>query len=210
MFTFRTTARKFTSRFALAAGTSAALFAIASPAALASKSLPEALKADLAVCPGQTFAQTFAELGDLSYYTQVPSPTAESAEGWELSGGAAVVPATLGDGSEGSVIDLPAGAVAVSPPTCVTLQYPTARVFTNSVAGIAALQVTVVYASSHKNVAKVGGSPEAGWTLSEPFEVKPQLGGRLEETREVRFVFTANGKHSDTQLDGLFVDPRMV
>ena len=48
-----------------------------------------------------------------------------------------------------------------------------------------------------------------GWTLSEPFDVQPELGGKSEATREVRFVFAAGKGSGDTQLYGLFVDPRM-
>ena len=228
MFTFRPTAEKFADKFAvkcagkfarklpLAVGAATALLGITASSALATESsgsgdsVPAVVKADLAVCPGQTFAQTFAELGDLSYYTQVPGPTAEATEGWELSNGASVVSTTLPDGSEGTVIDVPSGAVAVSPPTCVTLQYPTARVFTNSLSGTLPVQVTVVYAAVAKNVARVGGNPDPGWALSQSFQVKPQLGGKVEEAREVRFIFTGGGKHADTQIYGLFVDPRMV
>lgn len=54
-----------------------------------------------------------------------------------------------------------------------------------------------------------GASEAGGWELSEPFEVDPQLGGKAEEVRQVRFIFVAQGRNSDTQLYGLYVDPRM-
>jgi hypothetical protein len=44
-------------------------------------------------------------------------------------------------------------------------------------------------------------------TLSQPFAVKPELGGSEEGAREVRFVLTAGS--GEAQLYGLWVDPRM-
>ncbi|HEX4466469.1 MAG TPA: hypothetical protein VH025_04730 [Solirubrobacteraceae bacterium] len=201
-------------KFSFAAGASAAVLSIAAPAASANGGPVEILKGDLAVCPGQTFSQVFAGLGDESFYTRVPGPT--EAEGWELSGGATITTGTLPDGTEGPVIDIPSGATVVSPATCVTLLYPTMRAYTSTIVGSYALQTSVSYGSGKtsanpKTIGKLGGDgSHPGWVLSEALEIKPQLGGKLEETREVRFVFTAKGGHGDTYLYGLYVDPRMV
>jgi hypothetical protein len=174
---------------------------------------PAALKAVLAVCPGQTFAQTFSELGDSNYYTPVRLPSSGSLEGWQLLNGASVIPSTQPDGSEGSAIDMPSGAVAVSPPTCVTLQYPSARAYIENVEGPSSIAVAVGYENTKalakpKPLATVKGA-QGGWLLSNAFDVQPQLGGKLEETREVRFVFTATGKNSDAHLGAVYIDPRM-
>jgi hypothetical protein len=48
-----------------------------------------------------------------------------------------------------------------------------------------------------------------GWELSAPFNVKPQLGGKEEGVREVRFVYANITKSSDFHLSALYVDPRM-
>jgi hypothetical protein len=239
----RPTARKITRRLSVATGTSLALLlCLGSASALAArgwpeapsaprgapeapsapKAAPEALSAVQAVCPGQTFAQTFTSLGDSSYYTLVAgSEFNGSAEGWELFGGAHVASTTRPDGSSGGALDLPSGSAAVSPPVCVTLQYPTARIWMQSVEGKSNVTVGVAYASA-RSTAKAravgsldgeegsAGHGESGtWQLSEPFEVDPQLGGKAEEVREVRFIFYAGGRGSDTQLYGLYVDPRM-
>ncbi|MHB8243675.1 MAG: hypothetical protein ACYDHN_17025 [Solirubrobacteraceae bacterium] len=194
---------------------------LSSASALASKGSPEAFSAVQAVCPGQTFAQAFSALGDSNFYTLVPgSEFNGSSEGWELFGGAQVLSSTHPDGTSGSALDLPSGSVAVSPPVCVTLQYPTARIWTQTVEGKSDVAVAVAYANTRTATKprQVGslqaegagnGDQEEGWQLSEPFEVEPQLGGKAEEVRQVRFIFAALGRNNDTQLYGLYVDPRM-
>jgi len=186
------------------------------------KEASAAVSAALAVCPGQTFAQPFQAFGDVNYYTLVEGSEFNSpSEGWELLGGASVVSSTRPDGSTGSVLDLPSGATAVSPPVCVTLQYPTARMWTNTVQGKSKVAVSVAYANTRtaskpKQVGTIqedssgqGNGEAAGWTLSRPFNVQPELAGKVEETRQVRFIFASGSTGSDTQLYGLYVDPRM-
>ncbi len=182
---------------------------------------PAALSAALAVCPGQTFAQPFMGVGDANYYTLVQGSEFNApSEGWELLGGAKVLPTSRPDGSAGSVLDLPGGAVAVSPPVCVTLMYPTARIWTRGTEGERHVVVSVAYANT-KTASKprvvgsidqsgtLGAGHQTGWALSLPFDVRPELGGKIESTRQVRFVFAAAKSTGDTQLYGLFVDPRM-
>ncbi|HTZ87521.1 MAG TPA: hypothetical protein VMB05_12710 [Solirubrobacteraceae bacterium] len=206
------------------------LAAFASGPALASKGPwwshgnPASAKqnAELAVCPGQTFAQPFESQNDENYYTLVEGSEFNGPEeGWDLKYGAEVVQATRPDGSEGGVLDLPTGAIAVSPPVCVTLQYPKARAYVENAEGQGGgVTVGVFYAGAKP----VGGLPlsvplglpvgqlsakkNAGWELSNPFNVKPQLGGSEEGTREVRFIF-ANLSRGEYHVSGLYVDPRM-
>jgi hypothetical protein len=179
--------------------------AVASLALLALSSAP-ALAAS--TCEGQSFSQPFAALGDSNYYTLVAGSQFNApSEGWRLSDGAQIVEATRPDGSSGGVLDIPEGAHAVSPPVCVTLLYPSARAFiSNATSG--GLRVAVAYASTGVIARVAGIRGQAGWTLSEPFSVMPELGGAGEETRNVRFIFT--GRSGDTHLYGLYVDPRMI
>jgi hypothetical protein len=177
---------------------------------------PEELNKELAVCPNQTFSQPFLAFEDDNYYTQVSgSEFNAGSEGWLLWGGAQVVEAARPDGSSGGVLELPGGAVAVSPPVCVTLAYPSARAWAETVQGGGGLSVGVYYAGARNGPARaehVGllGSEEAGeWNLSEPFEIKPQIAGDEEGVREVRFVFHNAVRQSDFRLWGLYVDPRM-
>jgi hypothetical protein len=215
----RPTAAKSMTNLGWALGATLSLLAILTPSALAAKggnsgkTTTEAVVGAPALCPGQTFSQPFTALGDSSYYTLVPgSEFNNPSEGWQLIGGAKISSTTRPDGSSGSVLDLPTGGIAISPPVCITLRYPTARVWTRAGENNDNVIVSVVYAKAltqPKSVGSIEGT-QSEWQLSEAFEVQPELGGKTEEAREVRFVFAATSKGSDTQLYGLFVDPRMI
>jgi len=172
------------------------------------------LAPETAVCPGQIFAQPFLALGDLNSYTLVSgSEFNNPPEGWELKGGAKVVSATHPDGSAGYALDLPSGAVAVSAPVCVTLQYPAARLYAKTLEGKAGLAVAVSYSEtkSETKPKQVGETKntQGAWEASEALSVLAQLGGKAEETREVRFVLTAAGNATSTLVYDLYVDPWM-
>jgi hypothetical protein len=206
----RPTAFRF-SRLISAVGICSAMLGVSAAPALAGGKQTQAP----ATCEGQTFTQQFDAYKDSNFYTLVPGGEFNNvSQGWELSNGAQIVETTRPDGTTGGVLNMPSGSVAVSPPVCVTLQYPTARVSVQDVRGSEGVAVAVAYANTKtaeapKNVGQVHGQ-QSSWTLSNPFNVQPQTAGHSEETREVRFVFTAQGKTSDFQLSGLYVDPRMV
>ncbi len=192
---------------------SASAMAHSQPEAKAPKPAPAKVSAELAVCPGQTFAQEFGAFADSNFYTQVEGSQFNGGpEGWELRNGAEVVEGTRPDGSTGGVLDLPSGAIAISPPVCVTLQYPTARAWVESVQGGGGVTVGVYYAGTKATGQVVGqltGKTVGGWELSSPFNVKPELTGSQEGIREVRFVYANTTRTSDFHLSGLYVDPRM-
>lgn len=172
--------------------------------------------AELAVCPGQVFSQPFEAFEDDNYYTLVEGSEFNAGpEGWILRRGAEVVEGTRPDGSTGGVLELPGGALAISPPVCVTLQYPTARAWVQTVGGSGGVSVGVYYAGvKHglrraEHVALLGSEEEGAWELSDPFAVKPELAGSEEGVREVRFVYANLGWHGVFRLSGLYVDPRM-
>ncbi len=230
MSSFRHAASSIVRIVACAAGTALALVialyvpvaadaAEAEPTAVeavvaAPKAVAAQVSAELAVCPGQTFLQPFTELGDSNYYTLVEnSESAATGEGWELLNGASVVEGTRPDGSRGGVFDLPPGAVAISPPTCVTLLYPTARSWVQrETASGTQIKVAVLYSTMEapKNVASLTATLNGGWELSAPFNVKPQLGGREEGVREVRFAYANLSARGDFHVAGLYVDPRLT
>jgi hypothetical protein len=206
MSLFRPTAlNRYIWNLGCAAGLILGLLSLWSASAMASQASPEA-----AVCPGQTFSQPFEAFGDSSYYTLVEgSEFNGGAEGWELSGGAEVVEGIRPDGSIGGVLDLPSGAVAVSPAVCVTLDYPKARTWVDAGDGDGGVTVRVVYAGGSEAKSQLRDKDENGWTLSKQFNVKPQLEGKEEGVREARFVYSNDTKSSDVQVWGLYVDPRM-
>jgi hypothetical protein len=186
---------------ALAATTSVAVIAFSSTPALAASTS----------CEGQTFSQSFASFGDLNQYTLAPGSQFDSPEeGWELSAGAQIVQAQRPDGRSGGVLELPVGgARAESPPVCVTLAYPTARMWLRELNGAGNVKVSVVYAGRTQTGRSVAALYANGvWAPTLPFEVRPELGGFSEEAREVRFIFAASGGHG-FQISGLYVDPRM-
>jgi hypothetical protein len=212
-FSSRPMARKFAQKLGCAAGTCLVLLGLSSAPAFAG-SLTEAVSATPGVCPNQSFSQPFTALGDYSYYTLVSGSEFNSPpEGWELHGGAHVVSVTKPDGSNGSALDLPSGSVAVSAPVCVTLLYPSARIYTRTLEGKAGVAVSVSYAETKSEIKprQVGETKNTlgAWEASEAFSVLPQLTGKGEEAREVRFVFTAGGNNTSTLLYGLYVDPWM-
>jgi hypothetical protein len=185
------------------------------PAAAQVNQAPAKVSAELAVCPGQAFSQPFEALKDSNYYTLVEGSEFNGPnEGWELNNGASIVEGTRPDGSSGGVLDLPSGSYAVSPPVCVTLQYPTARAYVEDVQGSGGVIVGVYYAAAKTGpagqpVGVLNAKPGKGWELSSPFNVKPQLGGSEEGAREVRFIYANTTRSSDFHLSGLYVDPRM-
>jgi hypothetical protein len=164
------------------------------------------------VCPGQVFSQAFAAFEDSRFYTLAPGGEFNApSEGWTLSGGAHLITTTRPDGVTGGALDLPGGAIATSPPICVTLAYPIARVWVNGISGSKGVAVRVSYANTQSELEPkdVGGvrSPRGNWTLGE-FNVAPQLAGREEAAREVRFIFEGR-KHTESALYDLYIDPRM-
>jgi len=219
MSLFRPTANKNASKLCCLVAVCLGLLGLSATSAVAKshngvKATSAKASAELAVCPGQTFSQPFEAFQDSNYYTSVPGSEFDgSAPGWELNNGAEVVDGTRPDGSAGGVLNLPSGAYAVSPPVCVTLLYPTARTWVQSVAGDGSVSVGVYYAAAKHDTAKQVGQLKAetedGWGLSDAFDVRPELGGKAEGVREVRFILGNAEKNSVLQISGLFVDPRM-
>jgi hypothetical protein len=208
----RPTAHKFTRSLGIGLIVYVATFALSSSSALAASS---ASSTTPATCEGQSFAPVFESFGDANYYTLVPGGEFNSSsEGWTLLGGAHIVEAGRPNGSRGGVLELPSGAVAISPPTCVTLQYPTARVWLDNVKGNERVAVAVAYpgtsltVTSPQTVGQVQAK-QSSWSLSSPIDVQPQIGGAAEAAREARFVFATTGKGGVYRLYGLYVDPRM-
>ena len=189
------------------------LSALACSASLGALSASPALASEgSATCEGQAFSQPFAALGDFNYYTLVSGSQFNSAEeGWQLTGGAHIAQSNRPEGSTGGVLELPPGAEAISPPECVTLQYPTARTYARRTEGEGRVRVAVAYANMRtaRQVALLW-SKAGSWRLSEPFDIRPELGGLGEEARQVRFIFSTNEEHTAVyDVYSVYVDPRM-
>ena len=145
-----------------------------------------------ASCTTPTLSQPFLAWQDAGLYTLVSgqNPDQFTGSGWSLYSGAAVQSATVLDGAASSVLDLPAGGFAISPPVCVASDYPTARMIARS-SGDGKIQVGAVYAGTvgagddaNSLKTRMSGNVQGAsqWTPSSPLKIHPGphagLGGR--------------------------------
>jgi hypothetical protein len=158
-------------------------------------------------CPPTTLFQPFS--GDSRWYTMTPgeAPDAFAGTGWLLTGGAKITTQTLADGSTGTVLDLPAGSTALSPPMCVDSTYPLARMETRTL-GKAPDNSTKFFTERVGSSTLSGGIPVLGttsWAASPPDNVAGAGAGAA----QVQFKFVAGNKAADLQVYNLWIDPRM-
>jgi hypothetical protein len=202
----------FSRRSLTASGLLAGLLSVLAVSPALAKSSTTTQPVDTSACSDPQLSQPFLSAGDANWYTLAPGESADSldATGWTLSGGAQVHGVQLDDGTTGSVLDLPSGASATTPPMCVSSDFPTARTMVRDVTGDEGIHIAVAYAgtkteSKPKDVGQVRGKG-GDWTLSDPFNVHP---GNVPGWQLVRFSFVAGGKSSDFQIYDFYVDPRM-
>jgi hypothetical protein len=190
--------------------TASLLAAVAGPATAAT-----AAAADTSDCVARAVFQPFASFKDTNWYFLAPggdfsTPSAAADAGWQLAGGAAVVSTAQADGSDGYVLDLPSKAVAVSPPMCITTDYPRARMSVRNVVGGEGVQFSVSYAGTPTWLApKTTGQVHGGamqWQAAAPINLQPT---KTSGWQVVRFTFVAGGTKSRFQVDDVWVDPRM-
>jgi hypothetical protein len=170
-----------------------------------------------AECTAPNLLQPFTSWKDSRHYVLVPNGdfNDETGGGWQLAGGARILNDAQADGTVGSVLDLPTGAVAISPTMCVDLDYPTARARIRKVIGDGDVAVSVMYdagktAQVPRSIGHAHGAKEGAWGLSGDLKIQPQLAGKKAGWRRVAFVLRAGGKSSDFRVDDFYVDPRMV
>ncbi len=187
----------------------AATFMAASPAMAAHIDESGMAWGDTSTCSAPALTQPFTSARDSNWYTLAPGETPGSfnGSGWTLTGGASVI---AGQNGTGSVLDLPSGSQAISPPMCVASDYPTARTMVRNVVGAEGVQVSVAYAgtrtaTSAQTVGQVHGQ-KSSWTLSNPVNIHP---GNLPGWQLVRFALIPGGKSSDFQVYDFWVDPHM-
>ncbi len=164
-------------------------------------------------CDNSALTQPFTPWADSDLYKLAPGGDFESgAAGWTLNGGAQVVPGseffavsgTLGSSS----MQLPVGASALSPATCVNAAYPSFRFFDLGPAG-SGVNVSVVYTDPAGNVdvVPVGGvAGSAAWQPTAPMLTGSAIAGAGSGgTAMVQLLFSAAGGTS--QIDDVYVDP---
>ena len=166
---------------------------------------------DTTACTSPLLSSPFTAWGDSSEYTLAPGQSVDSFDGtgWTLLDGANIQTEQLYDGQSGSVLDLPSGALAISPPMCVDSDYPTARTMLRTTGG-AQVGVGVFYAGAKpKSQFALSGVLQgtgSGFDLSTPLQVYP---GNQPGWQMVQFIFGSTGAGADGQVYDFYVDPRM-
>ena len=180
-------------------------------AAIAAGTAQAATSVKTSACdqPDYSFSQPFASAKDSNWYTLAPGQNQDSfsGTGWTLTGGAHLVTTTLADGSTGTVLDLPAGATAVSPPMCVSAAYPAARTLVRDLVGPPSVHLYVAYTNtpSWDKPADAGGIPgNTKWSNSPPLQLHP---GNLYGWQQEVFTLTNSVKGTDAQVYDFYVDP---
>lgn len=201
-------------RLALAVATAASAVAVMAPVA-------SAAPADATACTDQSFAQTFLPFGDTDWYTPVPDAGFESAlSGWDLAGGAAVVPDLVdnrpGDGAlDLQSLRLPEGGSATTAAMCVTDAHRTLRFFARGAAGLLTApgavrveMITQVDGASRVELVKEQ-TPALIWSLGPVLKLDTRFydTSKTSPTSSVRFRISAVG--GAVQVDDVYVDPRM-
>ena len=189
-----------------------------------------------APCDGIGAEQPFLDWHDSASYVLVSGGDFESAaDGWTLTGGAAVTPEgnPFRPASSANSLSLPAGASATTPATCVAKGDPVARIFNRTVTsgerGPNTLKTEVLYLDSTgavRKVKKAGKLHESeAWKPSRRFSLaqgqfnqaaKPPVdhgqgnGGSAEpkplRTAQIQLRFTALAG-SEWLIDDVFIDP---
>jgi|SRR5947209_7639626 len=185
---------------------------IATAAVAPAQALAQPIPIDTSWCQSPMLSQPFSDDGDSNFYAALPGQSSDSFDGtgWTLSGGANVVDTTLADGSTGSVLNLPAGSTATSPPMCVTSAYPTARAMVRSVTGKGKLAFSVGYQgrrswATPRVAARLLGSA-ASWS---PSALAPMFSSYARGWQVVEIVL-APGSRNAYQVYNVYVDPRMA
>jgi len=178
-------------------------------------------------CEAPLIERPYSPFGDKRDYVLAPGGSFEQpgTPGWQLSKGAKVAAGddafTAADKlitahADGSLLELPKGARAISPAMCVDLNYPlfrfTSRAMTTP--DNAEILVEVVYPNVSKPAfeelkkfdGKQGSFTYSKWHVSDEIDLKPDLGGQASGGRLTALRFTALS--GTWRIDDVYVDPR--
>jgi hypothetical protein len=170
-------------------------------------------------CGPQLFEQPFLPWLDPFHYVLAPDGGFEGgAAGWTLTGGAQVVagnePYHVRSAADERSLSLPMGSSATSPPMCLGVDGPTARLFVfNSGSLLSTLRVEVVSRNALGLKTSVPVAVLFGtrtWQPTLPFPVLANLTSLAlvtNETTHVSFRFTPVGVLGGWKIDDVYVDP---
>lgn len=163
-------------------------------------------------CVPEALSRPFAAWGDAAQYFLAPDGRfGAGAEGWSLTGGAAVE-TDADPRADGSSLVLPTGSSATSAPMCLDLDYPTMRFFArNTGASDARLAVSIRFRLSDGAWRSLRlADLTAGDTL-EPTRVVWLLVNYLSVSsawdHQVSLRFAPIGNGGDWAIDDVHVDP---
>lgn len=199
----------------LAALGSIALFTSVSSLSLLAAAPAQAALVSTGACNAAPLGQPFAQWGDSNSYELVPQGNFEgSLSQWTLGGGASRDSESEPYGVTGEIghysLELPAGATAQSPYTCVNASYPSFRFFARNSGLLSTVLVQVVYKTVLGPVAlPLGAVALSGtWQPTLPMLTGSVVGGLLSGgTAQVALRFTA--LTGESRIDDIFIDPRM-
>lgn len=182
---------------------------LAAAAALAATAATPAHAAAL-TCPQEPSSRVFARWLDPSPYVAISGGSFEQ-DGWTLTGGARRVPGNQPWGEGATSLSLPAGATAVSPPVCVSIDRPTIRAFgRNTGAMLGAVHATVLVPTVLGELRLPVGvvlNPADRWAPTLPMPVLVNLLTLLGGPGHVRFELAASGPGSEWLVDDVYIDP---
>ena len=166
-------------------------------------------------CPAEPTQQTFQRWLDPAHYVPMPGGTFEAEGGWTLSDGARRVPGNepwyVAGADDSTALSLPAGASAISPPVCISVDRPTIRFFArNQGSLLGQVRVTVLVPTVLGEVRLPIGTvldPTDDWSPTPPTLAVVNLLSLLGGPGDVRFELTASGYRSDWLVDDVYVDP---
>ena len=166
-------------------------------------------------CPIPPSSQVLSQLGDTASYALVPGGDFEgNMSGWTLNGASVVSgnePWYVTNSSDSQSLSVPAGASAVSPPFCVSNQFPSWRFFAKLGGGAvwSSLNVSVQWTDQNGNtgvmpVATLQGGSFRSWAPTASLQLGPVLDSSTTMTE--RLVFSG-GNGATWQIDDVYVDP---
>ena len=167
-------------------------------------------------CPDEPLTQPFERWLDPLKYVLAPDGGFENGgEGWRLRNGADVERGNesfyVRGRDDRRALDLPAGASAVSPVTCVGIERPTLRFFARRTGGwlLSSLRVEVLYNGLDGRLRTIAALPVlagSSWQPTLPLPILANLLPNLSgDQAVVAFRFTAVG--GSFRVDDVYVDP---
>jgi hypothetical protein len=167
-------------------------------------------------CSISAISQAFLQWGDAHFYEPVSGGDFEgSLSGWSLADGATVTPESETFDAAGvagsSSLELPVGAVVLTPPTCVNVPHPVARLFARGASAGAQLRVEAVYENGQHVVTIPAGpplKPGADWQPVRPLKIHPVVIPALHGTGTALISLELTVPRGTVYVDDVFVDPR--